>query len=661
MSQLTYNDITLDLIKTNSVDRSVKLSDDGTEYVHTEWTISINAVYSPSILATGYSAGPTRGPDNLPMITDQVIRHYLMQPRRSLNYQDGGIDIINIPVNLEDGGAIDAFNGPTPQSCTISRIVGSRIFYISYVIKCFVVECPPETDCPELNQICCALASSRYSRTEMIDEQYRTTMITSGIAYFRSDILQAFRQSADVARGFLIPPQLRGFKRKNIQFMLASNGMVIEWTCYDVESFLDLGALGYAGTAGSVGITDMDLKYTCQPLIGGAGPVKVAGYGANVNVTASAKGMRGANTLDMTYFLIAICMQKLGSIFPGGIGQPVNSMPGGTKIIEDVFRKEVTVSMDYQCTLSPQVGGNALSGVPILGWIGSSFFGPIMTNLPPLDGLNPTPPFSNGTRGTLPYQLAVESFADACYCSLSPIDRDPTGQITAPDLYTPASPYGNIPSVQGLQPGPQPLPNPYYLQPGIAPPQSLGNPSATGYLEYRIDDDIETDTGLIQVPLSGPPPTSGGSSSDSSGLPPPNDPKWYNTKSSVLLRVRNPMSRKKVSWAVTSVGKIPEAPDPVPDPESSLDKYYTLIKREVSPKAIELDTSGSIPVYRLEGVYWYAVRDSVPNQAYLPFPMPPFNGIEKGVWTEMEPDDFYQGIINYPSTNEGNTGSQNPM
>jgi hypothetical protein len=650
MSFLIYNNIGLNLLKTNSVERTVKHSDDGVEYVHTEFTISVTAVYSPAQGATSYGPGPTYEPGNLPMVTDAIIRHYLMQPRKSLLYQEGGIDILSVPVNLDDGGAIDAYNGPIPQSCSITRITGSRLFYVNYVVKCFIIECPTGSDCGDFSSVCCALVSSRYSRTEYIDEQYRSTMVTSGIAYFRSDVLSQFGTSPDAFRGMLIPPQLNGYKRKNIQFSLASNGSMIEFSCYDVENFIDLGSITSPGTAASVGITDMDLRYSAGPALGGSGNVKVVGYGALVNVTASAKGMKAANTLDMTVFLIAICVQKLGNIFgpPGvkGIG-----IPAGCKIVEDVFRKEVTVSMDYFVNPDEAVGRVAATNAPILGWIGDSNpgIGPNMINLPDLGGLNPTPPFSNGTRGTAAYQLAVSAFAQSCYCILSPADTDPTGTDFPPDLSTPANPYGDIPSIQALPPPELPA-TPYYRSRGLENFRSLGDTEQTAYLEYRVDDDYHTSTGIFQMPASGPLPSSPTPTPTPTPVPTPNSPAWYNTLSCINIRLFNPISTKKIRWSITRVGCVPEAPDPAPI--ESLDAYYTLIGRVVSPKPIELDASGGVPIYRLSGEYTYSLSQSVPNGSYLPFAIPPWVSLEPSPYTEMEPTDFIQGIINYPTTDQ---------
>lgn len=655
MSFLVYNNIGLELLKTNSVDRKVKYSDDETEYVHTEFTINVTAAYNPAQGATTYSFGnpPQYVPGNLPMETDSAIRHFLMQPRKYLIYQEGGIDILIIEAIDEFGNAIDAYNGPIPMSCTITRIAGVSLFYVNYVVKCFVIECPEGTDCQN-PATCCALVSSRYARSEQLDDQYRSTLITNGIAYFRSDILDQMGVDADYFRSFLIPPQANGYKRVNVQFSIAANGLMVEWTTYDREQFVDLGSIDRSGTAASVGITDMELRYSARSALGNSGAPKIEGYGAYVNVTASAKGQRWANTLNMVIFLMVVCVQKLGSIFPGAQGATVAATPAGTAVSEDVFRKEVSITIDYFCQPVANAGLAAVD-VPIIGFIGQSPQGPFLQNLPDLGGLNPIPPFASGTRGTTAYILAVKAFAEACYCSLCPSESDFTGTIN--DFNNFCTPYnlnGQIPSVQGLPP-PVPPETPYYRSPGENF-RSLGNPQQTAYLEYRIDNDVDTDTGIKQMPIASPPPQSSLGSPSSTSSVPPNDASWYNNPACVNIRLHNPISCTKVTWSITRTGCIPEPPDP--RPSQQMDSYYTLLKRQVSPKAVQLDSSGGIPVYRLTGIYWYSTTNSVPNEAFLPFPVPPYVTITQNLgipnpFIEIEPEDWEQGIINNPTTSSG--------
>ncbi len=656
MSLLSYNGIQLNLLKTNSVERTVRLSEDNTEYVHTEWTISVTAVYSPAAGATTYFQGnpPVYERGHLPSETDSVIRHWLMQPRRPLLYQEGGIDILQIPGNLVGGGAIDAFNGPLPQSCSISRIAGARLFYVNYVVKCFVIECPPASQCEFFDE-CCALVSSRYSRTEYIDDQYRSTLVISGIAYFRSDALAFFSRSADFYRGFLIPPYLRGYKRKNIQFTLAHNGTAIEYNCMDVEQFQDLGELGVPGTAASVGITDMDLRYSCGPAMGGgAGKVQIVGYGALVNVFAAAKGMKAANTLYMTFFLLAVCVQKLGIIFKKENGQKGIGVPTGARITEDVFRKEVTVSLDYFVNYDKDNQVLEKAAVPIDGWIGQNLAGqPRIVNLPDLGGLNPQPPFSQGTRGTAAYELAVRAFAEACYCSLD--NTDPTGTEPLGDLYIPGQSYGNIPSVQGLLPPPDLEQTPNYRSSGSKNFRSLNDEGVPSYPKYNGMNKYTTYPGLITLPPTGPVP---GQSSGSSQPPPsPNDVAWYHGPPPVNIRLFMPYTELVSSIDGTRTGCALEFPDPAPVEE--IDSEYTLTGRETSLSALQLDASGGGLIYDGTMIAKYTKTKSVPNQADLPYPVPPSMALPDDSENnpgQTVPGDFIAGISLRPVVDNTQTG-----
>ena len=63
-------------------------------------------------------------------------------------------------------------------------------------------------------------------------------MTTTGVAYFRSNVLEFLAQDADHFRGYLVPVQLFGYKRMNLSFNLHSDGITLDWTVTDVEQRL---------------------------------------------------------------------------------------------------------------------------------------------------------------------------------------------------------------------------------------------------------------------------------------------------------------------------------------------------------------------------------------------------------------------------------------
>src|SRR5271166_3220238 len=110
MSQFIYNNIEFKLVKTNSVERIARHSDDKSQYMWTDFIIDLQFIYNPA--ATSYLPGAVQSYGQLPMVTDTSIRFYLLQPRQPLLYEEGGIVILSIQSNLPNGGAIDCENGP---------------------------------------------------------------------------------------------------------------------------------------------------------------------------------------------------------------------------------------------------------------------------------------------------------------------------------------------------------------------------------------------------------------------------------------------------------------------------------------------------------------------------------------------------------------------
>jgi hypothetical protein len=621
MSFLSYNGISLQLIKTNSVTRIPRLSDDHTEYMWTDFIIDVRFIYNPA--ATSYNAFGIAVPGMLPPTTDSGIRSLLLQKRAALLYQEGGQNILQVLPNLPDGSTLDSDNGPTPLSININRIGSSRIFEGNYIVKASIVECVN-------GSLISAIASSRYSRTEDIDQDYLSTLNTSGTTYFRTNILAALGNVADFYRSYLIPPLLLGYKRERINFSIKSDGSSITWSCVDVEQKQELGSLSSPGTAASYGITQMGLNYSTSLLQGG--PMGTASYGSICTASCWAQGMRFSDRYGMLQFCIRVAYQKLAQVAPLG-------MVSGGEITEDVFANRVSMTISYLVLDDGQ--GDADLLVPIIGTIGDQL---PLPSLPNNTGVNPQPPFAKGTRGTAGYELAVSGFMNAC---ANTTGGDTTGNLLDPQLYVPGTQYGTGPIVQpfpdpGL-PAPQ-LYNPSLRQRGKRQQRgSLGNKSI--YKAYAGRSSTVNTGGIIQVPIASiPSSSSSGSSSpglgstDSTGSSTP-------ANTSVNLQLFQATAKKVVEWSVERIGAVPELPDPtVPQ---SYANNFTLLNATVTPLMLEAAPDGYSVVYRCSGVYTYSIVNPAQIQN-ITFDIPPWLNITANAYTELQASDFEDGIINNP-------------
>lgn len=633
MSTFIYNNIELSITKTNSIERVPRMSDDGTDYLWTDFIIDISCIYGP-----GATSFPVQGV--LPAETDSFIRSALLQPRAPLFFSEGGIPILDIPRNLINGGAIDCDNGPKPISCTVTRIGSSRLFFVRYAVKASIIEC-------SAGAIVSAIASNRYARTESIDGQYRSTMTTMGRAYFRSNVLAALGTNADAFRGYIIPNAMTGYARKTIQVSIEPNGIVMDFIAVDVEQFIDLGSQSVPFSAGSTGIVEMDLEYSTSSVING--DIGFAGIAIRATASGVAIGQKTANTLNMMHFLLASLYNKLGVITDTG-------MPMGLSCTENIFKKIVTASLTYQTLprpgLPPQavdipIGINGIVGVPVV-------------TLPSTSGLNPYPPNSNATRGDLAYTLAVGAFGQACYANLTTVGLcDQTGAVP-PDLNSYNGQCIGFPSVTIFQP--------YDLVQGddfrIPGKQSFRgqNPNKTSYLSYNIRNDDETVSGLAQIATASNP---GSSTSPGSPTPTPSptqpslgsntnplDPLYQQpdtssaaNPTSVIVQLYKPITRVTIQFICERYGCVPELPDPSPTLAG-----YALLKKNVSPVGMEVAADGTTPIYRISGCYMYAKTFPTNDYDTLPFAIPPYIQATPNPLLQVMQADYLDGIINNPVT-----------
>lgn len=615
MSQITYNSIVLDFVKTDMIERTPNLSDDETEYKYTDWIITATFLYNPA--ATSYVMGQQK-PGVMPPTTDTGIRHYLMQERFPLTYTSGGESILTIPALFEDGSTVDSNNGPIPQYCNIVRIAASRLFYVSYSIKCSVIECPDGLLTP-------AIASSRYSRSESVDvdRKYLSTLTTTGITYFRSDVLAVLGNNADFYRSAIIPPLLRGYRRKEIQYMLSSDGLKIDWATIDEEQIQDLG--NYAEnsqSASAVGIVKMGLTYRVSQLM--KSNLGVASLGSICTVDTWCDTEKGSSRYGALIFLFTCALDKLSSILNIGILSSCD-------IMEDIFENHVEMRMSF--TVLDDAAGYSGIALPIVGIIAAT--SPLspdrpavpyqdftIASLPPLNGSNPNAPYSLGTRGSAAYQLAVNAFADACVRDASEtttINQDATGFSCDPTTGNQAPQIGKSCAVVRAYYSP--------ATPGTGVPASIRQNTVTSeaqgtskniYLKYEIVSNNVTSKGISTLPKAVQGTLAG-------------------IFDCVNIQLFQPVSRKVVEFSIDRIGCPPDIPNPnPPDPPTGQQQNYTLLSAIVSPIGVEVMADGATQVYRVTGTYTYSMLVANDNNMVIPFDVPSWVNVSTNLGNEQQ-------------------------
>ena len=188
--QLDYGPISLDVIKTNTIDRTPVMTDDGADLLYEKWEIEVEGIYNPETVSYAGSP-PVAGCGNFPAETDAAIHWTLMQPRQVLVYTVNGVILLHSPSDPQGDLDVDAYVGPQPVECAVKQIGSTKTWVVTFRIITWVRQCPQPMKYP--------LISNRYEVAHQVDDSHMTTIVTSGVAVFASDALAATQNAAGVS------------------------------------------------------------------------------------------------------------------------------------------------------------------------------------------------------------------------------------------------------------------------------------------------------------------------------------------------------------------------------------------------------------------------------------------------------------------------------
>lgn len=366
MSVLRYNGVQLSIVHTDRYEQKPVMTDDGTDYLYTHHKISVRCVFNPS--ATSSLPGVA-----LPAVSIAALRGQLLAPRKPLLYVNGGAVILKSPATFNAGGeaTCDAKNGPHPISCDVIEVHGMRTFIVNYVIETWTVD-SGQAESP--------LIGHRWEMAADVDELFMTTRTVSGVATFRSDLVELQNLRPDDFRNYLFHPIPTNFMRKNVRVRQASDGLTFYYTFTDEEQWLNLGQ--NSPVLKIDGFYESGIDWT-----GGVLPL------VNARIHVEAWGGRKSKRTDLIN-----AVTKAAAAWGFGGASVVFWMRASSGV--SIVRKHAKFSAEV-----------VLSGAAnlIVGGIVTAFGDPFQNNndLPENlgdiamagDGTNPTPPASLGSRG----------------------------------------------------------------------------------------------------------------------------------------------------------------------------------------------------------------------------------------------------------------------
>lgn len=268
---LEYNDVHLELLQIDRLDRENVYDPSGTDLMYVRWRISATCVYSPGgrypvgtavtsinpdtiAVATGKTVSPrnrgVRGqlPKNYSvqqeenttrtevgrtaLLTDVELRTRLSIPRAPLKIW--AYDVDGKPVYLlicpKAGYPCDPINGPKPLGPPdIVDVTGEGLtFGVHFQVECATLPNPDASD-----QL---ILSHRWQMIHEHDEDYYLTRVIDGEVVFNASLLQAFELNPDVFRSQLFHPIPLGFRREIPLVTLSPDGNTLKYRVVDTDT-----------------------------------------------------------------------------------------------------------------------------------------------------------------------------------------------------------------------------------------------------------------------------------------------------------------------------------------------------------------------------------------------------------------------------------------
>ena len=247
MSIVTYNGVQLPYPVTSSFQQEAVFDETGTDHLYNRFDLTVQSLVNPAYLSQlapdllnnvnlGMAPAPTVEIMN-------AIRVRLLTPRRLLSVKVKDTELIpsQTMVNPTVPGAVDAKNGPLPQSCNIQQLTNTT-FLITFRITAHYVE-TQRTQASTNGQVVFdtsestnAVISNRWTESVELDSSLYSKRTRNGKFVIRSDNVQG--QIADELRSAMavvgVPD---GFVRVVSNYNQSPDGLSISYTIVDKEVY----------------------------------------------------------------------------------------------------------------------------------------------------------------------------------------------------------------------------------------------------------------------------------------------------------------------------------------------------------------------------------------------------------------------------------------
>jgi hypothetical protein len=576
MTRFIYNDIEIVPARTLQVSKEMVFTDDGVDYLWTHVTIRISGIYNPQ--RTSYTL---EDPSSAPVQTSgELPEDTDIAIRHQLSVPRKLLYFSNFSSALvsspNPGSITDVNNGPKPTVHSITRIDGAKTFHIEYSIETWINECNVSDQ--SVNP---ELLSNRYSQSDDYDDLYYCTRTTRGRAYFRTDLLNLKGKLADQFRAYLLPPVPLGFQRMSVSVNVASSGNIVDWSCVDREKPFDLGDTD--PRKGGSGVVRIEATNGISSL-----GTEIASPQSIQQINVRVWGSKRSWNWNLIQAAIIVASTKSPAPADGWLRQ--------ASVVESMTERFCECTLIYML-VPKQTVKQGMGTIPIDSFKRTTF----------LDqgGLNPGFPSGKGTRGWSDLKLMTPELREACEQVVYSVAPDDSGEKNVSVEYAGPKPDVEIKSSDRLPD----------LQNHVSP-SNQNSP----YTNYQIKTSYIFKHGRLHLPIAV-------------------DPAGNSTKTSTVVNIHAPMSRKLVEWRAQRVGAVPKIPDP-----NVSNGNLVILESDISPVSWELLPDGNSRAFHVTGRYLYACKEAIGAGDALPIDAPPWINYPYGE-TQIVASDYQHGII----------------
>lgn len=279
-TQLTYNGVILDDIRTLDISYKPVLTDDNAIYLYDEVTIRVNAYLNTELSPAEENEKPIE--------TFNRIKKCLTTKGGNVTYISDGVTLLQVVNNADCKG------GPFPSALSVKQ-VSSATWQIEWGFTTYINQC-----CETLLQLPVLLAH-RWTESIQIDQNHYSTITRKGVLHFRFDLLKTSEKHPDEYRKYALMacPLKSGFIRTHSSWNVRSDWLAVEYVIEDKEQYAMPLPLKTPGAA----ITTVSGTYR-------VGTEKGAAFTEEVNLSAT--GNKLAKKSEMYQALSTMAMAILG-------------------------------------------------------------------------------------------------------------------------------------------------------------------------------------------------------------------------------------------------------------------------------------------------------------------------------------------------------------